>query len=270
MRVFSISMVGLLTCLQLFAAHTGKDTARLDLQAFAGTWKEDPNSIQIPMGAVLRFEKGPDGVLQRIIGHDGKPTPVRIDGKDYAVDDSSGRTVAWTKAEENTYVLTAKRNGQVTGGTRSILSGRGERLTLDIYVRRNGVDEPLLMDVYERASGSGQTLEGTWKMTARQKKMLSMMIIKVSGDALEVSHSADPAIGMVAAKADGKEYPVRPEFTIKYEPAGARELRVTLLKDHLPYVQQTWKLSEDERTLTSTSKPATGTLQTAVTVYRRI
>lgn len=181
----------------------------------------------------------------------------KMDGKDYP--DNLGGTATWKAADANTWELVAKANGRVTETDTLKLSADGKTLTNTAKQMKANGGSIESTTVYERASG-GPSLAGAWKTK------------KVSGSSgtLEISSSGadgivfkDPDMGMTCqAKLDGKDYPcsgplLPSGFTLAMQSA-ARSLDLTVKKDGKPFMNATYTVASDGKSMTETGGAASG------------
>ena len=234
------------------------DSPTVDLHAFVGTWKENSAKSHLPVPQViLTFTQQPDGSVDRIIGS-GKPMTIHFDGKDYPAPGAGDRTAAWTKVDANTYEVAAKRDGKITGGTRYVISDSGKKLTANgTSGNQAGSASAVMTVVYERTSGNGETLLGSWKPVSMTMSPETFIIL--AGDSGELRWLTQDRREIYSAKMDGKEYPQKRDAqprneTVALQPLGERSFREAVFANHQPWLESTYSLSSDGKTLTVKSK----------------
>jgi hypothetical protein len=105
-----------------------------------GTWKLNVAKSTYELGpapksAISRLEPSQDGWKASQDGVDAQGTSTHVettvgfDGKDYPVAGVANTTWAFTRIDDHTYTLVAKRNGTVTTTTRTVVSPDGKTRT---------------------------------------------------------------------------------------------------------------------------------------------
>lgn len=129
-----------------FTAPSFAQTDRLT-DRFVGTWKVNvAKSTYHPgpppaQGAMVRWEKVPNGIRQIGLGADGKPVGTafvaNFDGKEYPVSGNAAYdTTVWTRVDEFAFNFTRKKAGQVVQMATRTISTDGNTSTLTVI----GVD----------------------------------------------------------------------------------------------------------------------------------
>jgi len=219
-----------------------------------GKWKT--NLAKSDFGQItMTLESLPGGEWQ--VTAVGVTYKFKMDGADYP--DGMGGTAAWRATERNTWELVGKANGKVTGTDTFRLSQDGKTLTdvsKQMKAEGGSIDSTT---VYERVSG-GPSLAGKWK-TKKVSGGSGVMEMAASGpDGLVVK---DLDMEMTCnAKLDGKDYPcigpmMPPDFTIALKSAG-RSLEVTLKNSGKPFLQGTYTVSADGKSMTETGVSTAG------------
>ena len=83
--------------------------ADTDLQAFVGTWKENPTKSRPSISGALTytFTSEPDGFVSIVRGNTPVHDRARIDGKDYPRPGfAAGQTVSWTRVSDTLFEST--------------------------------------------------------------------------------------------------------------------------------------------------------------------
>jgi hypothetical protein len=247
-------LVSLLALAAGFAPAT-----QADLQPFVGTWKEDTSKTKVvpTSNDVLTYERAEDGsfVETRGEGANARRTTLKIDGKEHPVEDQPGMTRTWTQVRPDTWESVWKRDGQVIGTTRRVVSEGGRALTVSVTLKgERGEDK--FTDVYQRATGQGDGLIGKWKLISSKSDTPDVFVRSVTSSG-ELK-SFRPASGMTyTAKFDGKDYPltgptVLPNYTVSLRRVGARSIEETIKREGRVESVITTTVSPDGKTLTGT------------------
>jgi hypothetical protein len=108
-----------------------------------GTWKlneaKSQMSAGVPKNSTVKYEAAGDSIKVTVdgVGADGQPShnewTGKFDGKDYPVTgDPTSDTRAYTKVDDNTLDLTAKKGGKVTTTGRIVVAPDGKSRTITV------------------------------------------------------------------------------------------------------------------------------------------
>jgi len=232
---------------------------------YAGKWKV--NLAKSDFGqTTITYERLPGGEWQ--VSGFGVNYKFKMDVKDYP--DGMGGTSAWKAVDANTWEIVGKVNGNVTASDTLKLSADGKTLT---DTGKQMKPDGGTMDgatVFQRVSG-GPGLGGKWQTK------------KVSGTAgkIEIAQSGtdglsfkDSDMGMTCdSKLDGKDYPctgpmMPPGFTIAMKNAPPRSLDVTVKKDGKTFLEATYTVAADGKSMVETGGAAASTEKIKITFDR--
>src|SRR5438034_7090950 len=103
----------------------------VELQAFVGTWRENPSQSRHAISGALTytFAADSDGFITITRANTPFRERVKFDDMDYATLGQPGRTGSWTKVSETIYESTMKRDGVVIATARWTLSDNGTHLS---------------------------------------------------------------------------------------------------------------------------------------------
>jgi len=215
---------------------------------YAGKWKI--NLAKSDFGqTTITFENLPSGEWQSTAY--GITYKFKMDGKGYP--DGMGGTAAWKAIDANTWELVARANGKVTGTDSLKLSADGKTLTDSAKQMKANGGSMESTTVYQRVSG-GPSLAGKWKT---QKVSGASGVVEMTPSGTGGLILKDLDMGMSCdAKLDGKDYPctgpmLPPGFTVAMKNA-AQSLDLTVKKDGKTFVNSTYTVSADGKSMTET------------------
>jgi len=255
-----------------FAAGTAH-SAEVELQAFVGTWQENPAKSHHVISSALTytFAEETDGFVTIVRGGTPLRDRVRFDGKDYPTPGFAGRAVSWIKTGGMTYETTIKQDAALIGRAKWSVSDGGKRLTQEtVPVRIDGQNDINIIE-YVRESGESNSLIGTWKPLSSRNLVpdLFVLTLKETG---ELNFSYPKNKSSFTIRPDGKEYPLTnapPEMTSSAEAIGPRTLRRTTFRQHTRASEAVITVSADGKNLTVTSQIGGGSDEPSVTVYEK-
>ena len=157
-------------------------------KAFAGVWKEDVSKRKLDITGALptRFRMAADGSLEELRGPESQPNvqPVVFDGKPREL--PSGNTISWRQLGPATYERVLSLKGEVLATRRLTVAEDGKTLTEELETRSAGGSSKA-KSVYERTSGDGLSLVGSWKMRTLNADAQQMKLEPVGSNALRIS-----------------------------------------------------------------------------------
>ncbi len=178
-------------------------------KAFAGVWKEDVSKRKLDVTGALptRFRMAADGSLEELRGPESQPNvqPVVFDGKPREL--PSGDTISWRQLGPTTYERVLSMKGEVVATRRLTVAEDGKTLTEELEMR-SADGSGKSTGVYERTSGDGRSLVGSWKMRTFNADALQMKFEPFGSSALRVS-----AIGGTTATVEINGPPASPSGT---------------------------------------------------------
>jgi hypothetical protein len=224
---------------------------------YAGTWKLNPAKSDFGETTVT-YENMAGGQMK--FTTDGLSYTFKADGKDYPT--PWGNSAAWKAIDANTWEVTNKTNGKVTGTGTLKLSVDGKSFTVDSRNIKATGETSNDSAVFQRVSG-GAGLAGTWKN--KNVKIGSPGTVRMSpsgSDGLTLTFVEEK--GTCNARFDGKDHPatgpIWPSgWTCAIAKNGATALDVTWKKDGKPMYKDTFTASADGKTLTDVSGAAATT-----------
>jgi hypothetical protein len=188
---------------------------------YAGTWKLNPAKSDFGETTVT-YENMAGGQMK--FTTDGLSYTFKADGKDYPT--PWGNSAAWKAIDANTWEVTNKTNGKVTGTGTLKLSVDGKSFTVDSRNIKATGETSNDSAVFQRVSG-GAGLAGTWK---------------------------------------NKNVKIGSPGTVRMSPSGSDGLTLTFVeekgtwkKDGKPMYKDTFTASADGKTLTDVSGAAATT-----------
>jgi hypothetical protein len=264
-----------LAAICLFVAAVHAQPVGVDVEAFAGTWKENLAKTRKSISPTLTyaFSEDDDGYVLVVRGGVQLRDRVRFDGQDHPTPEIPGRSVSWTKIADTTYVTTIKRNGSVVENGRWTLSDGGKRLTQASTPRRDDDQNVTNVMEYIRIAGEGNSLLGEWQPISSRAGEADLLVVTViDAGALKVFYPRNKNTSTI--RLDGKEYTLPAErslqaMTTSADVLGPRAVRTTTLQAHAPIFESSWVVSSDGKTLTvMTSRPGTSE-EPSVFVYEK-
>ena len=270
-------MVRSIVVLSLLAGWQAR-AAQPDLQAFAGNWKENlTRSHKVPSSTdVLSYTRTPDGswTQRRFSGPATLRTTFRIDGKEYMPEGMAGVAVTWKEVSPGAWDTSTKLEGDVVSTSHREISSDGKRMTIKATdaAKNQAGGHDVTTAVYERTSGAGQVLEGSWKAISQESNSPDTMQIEIAANGefkVRFEHEST-----FAGKLDGNEYPYTgprlvPNLTVELQPVEARAIRVTYLRNHKPIYEDQWTLSSDGKVITTAGKAPGSQDQPSTSVYEK-
>lgn len=254
----------------------------VDLQAFAGTWKENfAKSHQHPLYPVTYTftQQQPDGALQLLSVSqafpNAAPAVIHFDGKDYPKPNASADdTMTWTKAANGrTFDVVYKHKGEWVGSVHWTVSPDGAALNVENRTQRDE-HAPATITICERVPGNGardshSPLLGGWKSVAIRGTVPWTTRYEVT-PAGELRYTNVQTKLTYNAKPDGKEYPSSlAGVMVKLEPAGPRSIRKIFVRGGQTISESVLAVSADGRTLTDTTPAAKGETEPGVQTFDR-
>ena len=201
------------------------------LGGFQGTWKEDLAKSRVRPTMTYTFTQQPDGSLLGVRGSGAGALrmQVRFDGKDYPGEGSSERTVSWKKVDDHTFEQMLKRDGKETGRARWIISPDGKTARQETRTVTGQQARDASVTVFERTSGTGPGLIGSWKPVSFQSSAPTTRMFTITPDG-RFTHLNPDAKDTFTVLVDGKEYPytgpmIRPDVTVSSHAADNHTIR---------------------------------------------
>jgi hypothetical protein len=215
---------------------------------FAGTWKLNPAKSKLT-GDTMRFEKTPAGAIRW--SGSGISYTFNTDGKEYK--GPFGEAIVWKQIDDTTWQTTTTQKGILISTDTSKLSPDGKTMTVVSKGTKPSGEAFEDTTVYERIAGD-KGLLGGWR--DKQVKVSSSVI-------LEITPSGEDGLRFKSvgykwtcdAKFDGKDYPVTgptvPEgAAVVLKRLGPRAFSSVTKQNGKPLVRETYRVSQDGRTLT--------------------
>jgi hypothetical protein len=235
---------------------------------FIGTWRENEAKRQIGAGVPLRFQRSASGATEELRGPEGKPLvqPVHFGNKAYAVDNSRN-TIEWRQADANHFERRLYENGNLLTIRRIAISVDGKTLTE--ATERTPADVTTV--VFKRISGDSQGLIGIWQAASTNTtKPAALKVTALGPNGLRLTDDRDVIENL---SFDGKPTATTGPAVISGTMTAAKlinttRIEVTNSRDGVVAGTVIIDLSSDGKTLTQTSKPASGG-QPSITVYDR-
>jgi len=215
---------------------------------FAGTWKLNPAKSKLT-GDTMKFEKTASGAIRW--SGSGVSYTFKVDGKEYT--GPFGEAVAWKQIDDTTWETTNTQKGILLSTDTTKLSPDGKTMTVVSKGTKPSGEAFEDTVVYERISGD-KGLLGGWRDKQVKVSSPGTIELKPSGkDGLLVKSEGYKST--CDAQFDGKDYPVTgptvPEgLTAALTHAGPRSFRMLMKKSGKPLFRETYKVSQDGRTLT--------------------
>lgn len=279
----------IVSCCLALSAILNAAPEPVDLQAFAGTWKENfAKSHQRPLYPVTYTFTRPqrsDDTLQLLSESQAFPNAVpaiiHFDGKDYPKPGanaslSTDDTMTWTEAPNNrAFDVVYKHKGEWAGSVHWTLSPDGKTLNVENRTQRDE-HAPATITICERASGgpprdSRWPLVGVWKSVAIRGTVPWTTRYEVT-PAGELRYTNVQTKLTYTAKPDGKEYASSlAGVMVKLQPAdgGPRSIRKTFVRGGQTVSESVLAVSADGRTLTDTTPAARGETEPGVQTFDR-
>jgi len=215
---------------------------------FAGTWKLNPAKSKLT-GDTMKFEKTASGAIRW--SGSGVSYTFKVDGKEYT--GPFGEAVAWKQIDDTSWQTTSTQKGILLSTDTSKLSPDGKTMTVVSKGTKPSGETFQDTVVYQRISGD-KGLLGRW----RDKQ------VKLSAPAtLEITPSGQDGLLVKSvgykwtsdAKFDGKDYPVTGPtvpagVTVVLKHTGLRSFELLMKQSGKPLFRETYKVSQDGRTLT--------------------
>ncbi len=236
--------------------------------AFSGTWKMDPASLQESGGKpmVMSFKDG------MYTDDDTPAVSIKADGQDHAVSGHpSFDTVALKVIDDHTVERTQKKDGKpVWSGTFNVAAD-GKTATGESTMYKDGSaagKSKMTFDRVGKAPSGSNAAAGSWRMG----KLISadadsmMDTYNVDGDKIDYKNANGNSY---TATIGGKAVPFmengKPSGTITVKRMGKDTLRETVEKDGKTRFTSTMTISPDGKSMkTSNHSPKGGTTQTWV------
>jgi len=239
---------GLLAPLAAFGQAPAQVASR-----FAGNWVEDQSQRKMGAERSLTFRIGANG-LEELRGSYTRPLveSVRFGTAPYAFGEPNA-TMEWKQLGDGRFERTMTENGKTFEIRKITVSSDGKTLTE--ISERNLPDgkRSTTTEVYARAAGSGQNLEGVWKPQTLRSDTPFKMSIQAVGSTLKVSTETGLTYALTF---DGKPAAVTGPAIIsgttstgKIVSEGVIEIASARLGT--PSGTATWTLSADGKTLTT-------------------
>jgi hypothetical protein len=245
--------------------------SRVDLNAFAGTWTENPAKSRGTISKDLNytFSQEADGFIAIVRGRVQLRDRVRFDGNDYPTPDIPGRTTSWTRVSNSIHETTIKNDVVLVARGKWTLSDDGRRLTQE--TTRIQPQAATNIIEYIRTSGSGNSLIGVWEPVSSKSSVAESFVVTLS-DATTLSVSFRSGV-KYTMRPDGQEYDARsdafPDMKAVVTGQGSHALQRTTFRGRTPVLEAVWALSSDGRTLTVTSRTVGSSDEPSVFVYER-
>jgi hypothetical protein len=231
---------------------------------YVGKWKM--NVAKSNFGeTTMTYEQLPGGEMKATA--DGQSYTFKTDGKDNMT--PWGVTAAWKAVDANTWELTNKTNGKVSGTSTLKLSADGKTMTVD---SKNVKADGGISDdstTFQRVSG-GPGLAGKWKTKSLKTSSPEMLGLTQNGsDGLTLTYGNEGA--SCEAKFDGKDYPATGTiwpagWTCAIAKNGARAIDLTWKKDGKDMYKTTLTASANGKVLTEAGS-APGVNEKVTLVY---
>jgi len=234
---------------------------------FVGTWKVNWGKSQMA-GQVVEIKDLGDNRYDWIYADNH--TEYIADGKEHPYPYKNGGTYLLTQESTVRWVLTDKRDGQVTGVSVWTLSEDGQQFNDEI--KRTRPDGSSSADEGRWARvGSGSGLAGTWELQKNEYGPFIFVIQPYENDGLSMSVPAEKA--HQEFKFDGKDYPLKGPQVIPGETTSATRIdqrtihRTSKFNGKVTSTDE-WVVSADGRTLTDTGYAA-GQKKPAILVFEK-
>jgi len=216
---------------------------------FVGTWKVNWGKSQMA-GQVIQI-KDLGGNKYDWIYTDNHTEHI-ADGKEHP--DKNGGTYLLTQESPLRWVLTDKRDGQVTGVSVWMLSEDGQQFKNEIKRTRKDGSSSTDEGRWARV-GSGSGMAGTWELQKSEDSPFTLLIQPYKNDGLSFEYPADK--WHQDFKFDGKDYPlngsrVTPGTTSSATRIDQRTIQQTSKSNGKVTSTDEWVVSADGRTLTDT------------------
>jgi hypothetical protein len=233
---------------------------------YIGKWKSNPAKSDFK-GTTVTYSQTPAGQMQ--FSTAGVSYSFKTDGTEYPA--LFGSTATWKQIDSHTFATVQKYQGKVISTDTVKVSSDGKTMTVHSKGTKPNGDAFETTLTYQRASGSGSGLAGTWK-TAQVKTEGNLLTIEPNGDD-GITLGITEYKAVCKAKFDSKDYPavgpqIPPGFTLALRKTGDRSFEMLEKIDGKPFYKLDFTVSADGKTLTE-SGAAVATNEKVKIVYDR-
>jgi hypothetical protein len=226
---------------------------------FVGNWVEDQSKRTIGSMRNLTFRLTAGGGLEELRGSSARPLLllVRFDGKPYE-GEGSPNTFTWKQLDATHFERTVSKDSQLLNTRRLQISADGTTLTEATDTTDDG-KKVVTTIVYRRTSGSGAGLTGVWKPQSYKSDTPNTLRLEAVGRGLRgFTNERSTSRTAFTLAFDGKASPVEGPNTISGSASAGtlvddRSIDIAQSREGVPTGRQTWVLTPDGKTLTTSS-----------------